>query len=277
MDRIKLVKLLSERRFHGSFWVDSMSKPYDLDPSRLSFTLGDNVALCRPLKASEFPMAKDFMRNRFFGSGNVAVALGLVQDGYSNPIVELEMEHFLKSGMGQIIENVQCKEVVSIMFNATWKVDPAYDSFPVSGQDWLNAAGEVAAKFGTSHEDTMTIWRDLQYQFIFHLAHHHALRSGKSTIFYIGMQFVDRKYKELNCARLLIHNTLKHLPPDAQAILMGTFPKMRGVFLDEFKSTLNEVDFVAFQDLEFSWNGSRIFENYTSQGGLYTTVSRSTT
>ena len=60
-------------------------------------------------------------------------------------------------------------DIIAAIINTVWQTDNDFDAFKVDGTEYLNVAAEIA------HEETndplmrIVIWRDYQFQLIYHL------------------------------------------------------------------------------------------------------------
>ena len=63
-----------------------------------------------------------------------------------------------------------------------------------------------------SDNDIASIWRDFQYQLIYHLLNKAALKNGKSFIFYGGTQHTSQAFRKNNIALAFILSTKQNLP-----------------------------------------------------------------
>ena len=119
----------------------------------------------------------------------------------------------LGSNMSQQMTDVSSGELTCVCLNCAWETDGAYTAFPVNATDWFEAAGRIAQdqQQSKSDWDRMAIWRDYQYQWLYHMFQGAAQRQGKEFIFYGGMQYTKERYRRGKSSLQYIDNGLRNL------------------------------------------------------------------
>ena len=125
--------------------------------------------LFRSMLASEKEIVKKFMLNHFYTIASVPKALRLKDTLPAFNYLEDELKLMLDSPVCMVSIDEATNEVIAAIINTVWKVDDSFDYFQVDPVNYLNLAAEIA------HEETndpllrIVIWRDYQFQLIYHL------------------------------------------------------------------------------------------------------------
>ena len=83
--------------------------------------------------------------------------------------LEDELNLMLDSPANLVSIDLASNEIIAALINTVWQIDNDFDAFKVDGTEYLNVAAEIA------HEETrdplmrIVIWRDYQFQLIYHL------------------------------------------------------------------------------------------------------------
>ena len=125
--------------------------------------------LFRSMLSSEKEIVKKFMLNHFYTIASVPKALRLKDTLPAFNYLEDELKLMLDSPVCMVSIDEATNEVIAAIINTVWKVDDSFDYFQVDPVNYLNLAAEIA------HEETndpllrIVIWRDYQFQLIYHL------------------------------------------------------------------------------------------------------------
>ena len=96
-----------------------------------------------------------------------------------------------------------------------WNARPEYDSFDVDPKTWMHVGTSIANEMASTEEEAMSIWRDYQYQLYYHLSQRMAKTWKKENIFYAGISFIEKKYR----------NRPDNILTMSQSIMFTSMPK----------------------------------------------------
>lgn len=131
----------------------------------------------------------------------------------------------LDSGACQKIMDTTDDSLAALCLNCVWETDPNYDAFPVHGADWLNVASDLARQEGVTDSNviravyrrfllmhtvflslpqSMAIWRDFLYQWLYHKFQQQSQRSNCDFVFYFAVQYTEPGFRNGNLARKMM-------------------------------------------------------------------------
>ena len=158
--------------------------------------------LFRSMLSSEKEIVKKFMLNYFYTNASVPKALRLKETLPAFNYLEDELKLMLDSPACMVSIDGATNEVIAAIINTVWKVDDSFEHFQVDPVNYLNIAAEIAHEVTNDPLLRIVIWRDYQFQLIYHLlqvnmtAFHSKLQCG---IFISYFSFRDMQ-------KIMVHN-----------------------------------------------------------------------
>ncbi len=152
----------------------------------------------------------------------------LIKSYPEHDYLDQEIEMLLNSGLTVTYKSAKDDSLIGVGLIAYWKVNPNYKTFRVSGMKWLNTAAKVARDFGKTDTEIIVIYRDLTYQWIYHVAQCEMQRLGKSGSIYCASGFLnpELRFSHITIETVALTSNMMHkasLENDAVCLYLGTY------------------------------------------------------
>lgn len=204
------------------------------------------------MQKSNKDQVKNFMRDHFYTSALVPNSIQLRDTWPAFPYLEDELDLMLDSNTSYIScdENGQ---LMGAILNTLWTFDPDYDTFEVDPVDWLNVAWDLAKQSSQDPLYRVVIWRDFQFQLIYHIVQVKASKSGASVILYGGMGYQKPEARAQGFIPVFLSagNDWAKSQPDALFTFMGTFPGFQKLMQKNVPGMFETIAYMPYNKLEF--------------------------
>lgn len=216
------------------------------------------------------------MLDNFYEDASVPKALRLKETSPKFEFLEDELNLMLDSPACIACIDLSTNKIVSAIINTVWQVDNDFDAFKVDGIEYLNLAAVIAHEVTIDPLMRIVIWRDYQFQLIYHLLQAHAQKRGADYILYGGMGYVMPEYRGLGFAPLFWSIGAKWAQSNNSLFsFIGTYQHFSGQVHRTHPGKFSSLGFIPFDSLKFNphkSNNDSVFKGIESGMNLMAVI-----
>ena len=201
------------------------------------------------------------MKKTFYTHAMIPKALRLTQ--LNENVIDQEIDFGFEAKMGLEFRHEGTNEFLGCNLNMVWHLEPNELECNIDPVDWFNVAGEIANE-EPDDAKAFAIFRDFQYQLMFHVFKQEARKRGKKFMFYFATIFKENHEATKGILDIVGQAHFDQRPEDVLITALGTYP---GYITSPFPSTMTPLAEIPYANLTFQRRGKRIFDRF--KGNAY--------
>ena len=205
----------------------------------------------RNILRNEKCKVKQFILDNFYDNAVIPKALKLRQTWPKYELLNDELDLMMDSESSFLSFDQKNAELVGAIVNTIWKVDEDHEPFEVDPLLWLNTAQEITLEETNDILYQTVIWRDLQFQLIYHLCQTSAIQRDDKFIFYSGMGFVEpyiRDRGSVSVFRQMVLNFSKSTK-GFPYMFVGTYPGFNSMIERTFPNCFDTLAYIPYKSI----------------------------
>ena len=218
------------------------------------FELEKDGLVLRLILPREKEKVRQLILNNFYENAPIPKALKLRQTWPKFAFLEDELNLMMDSGASFVsvdLKSGKDAKIIGANVNTLWKVDENHEAFQVDPLLWLNTAQEIALEETNDILYQTVIWRDFQYQLIYHLCQTSAIQSNEKFILYGGLGYTEPHVRNRGLVSFFRKAMIDYSksPLQIAPMFVGTIPGFREATERKFPDSFEILADVAYKTI----------------------------
>ena len=205
--------------------------------------------LVRSVEPEEKENVKNYMLKNFYRTAIVPKALNLQSTSPKYKHLSDELDLMLDSRTSFITESN--KDIIGAIINTVWPVEKTEQELDLDPVEYLNLASEIACESTKDSDLRAVLWRQLQFELIYHLIQKHARKNEAELVLYGGMGYNSPEIRDKGSTAMFLAGGQQWASLNKTCFtFMGTYPGFADMMERNLPGMFETVAYIPYSELK---------------------------